>query len=64
MLLIAWNIANALPRVIAPVVAGPLIDTFARLHQPVLGFQLLFAVAMVYCLLGTVTVRYIRGVKR
>jgi len=59
-----WNIANALPRVIAPVVAGPLIDTFARLHQPVLGFQLLFAVAIVYCLLGTVTVRYIRGVKR
>jgi len=59
-----WNIANALPRVIAPVVAGPLIDTFARLHQPVLGFQLLFAVTMVYCLLGTVTVRYIRGVKR
>jgi MFS family permease len=59
-----WNIANALPRVLAPVVAGPLIDTFTRLHQPVLGFQFLFAVAIVYCLIGTVTVRYIRGVKR
>jgi MFS family permease len=58
-----WNIANALPGLLAPVIAGPLIDTFAGLHQPVLGFQLLFAVAIVYCLIGTVTVRYIRGVK-
>jgi MFS family permease len=58
-----WNISNALPRLLAPVIAGPLIDTFAGLHQPVLGFQLLFAVAIVYCLIGTVTVRYIRGVK-
>src|SRR5712692_9954630 len=59
-----WNISNSLPRLLAPIVAGPLIDTFAGLHQPVLGFQLLFAVAIVYCLIGTVTVRYIRGVKR
>jgi MFS family permease len=58
-----WNISNALPGLLAPVIAGPLIDTFAGLHQPVLGFQLLFAVAIVYCLIGTVTVRYIRGVK-
>ena len=34
------------------------------LHQPVFGFQFLFAVAIVYCLIGTITVRYIRGVKR
>ncbi|GAC1300236.1 MAG: hypothetical protein NVSMB27_40620 [Ktedonobacteraceae bacterium] len=58
-----WNISNALPRLLAPVIAGPLIDTFAGLHRPVLGFQLLFAVAVVCCLVGTVTVRYIRGVK-
>ena len=59
-----WNISLSLPQVIAPVLGGPLIDTFTRSGQPVLGFQLLFAMAIVYCILGTVTVRYIRGVKR
>jgi len=59
-----WNISLSLPQVIAPIIGGPLIDTFTRLHQPVLGFQLLFAISVVYCLLGTVTVRYIRGVKK
>jgi len=59
-----WNISLSLPQVIAPVVGGPLIDSFTRSGQPVLGFQLLFAMAIVYCLIGTVTVRYIRGVKR
>ena len=59
-----WNISLSLPQVIAPVIGGPLIDAFTRSHQPVLGFQLLFAMSIVYCLLGTVTVRYIRGVKR
>jgi len=59
-----WNISLSLPQVIAPVIGGPLIDTFTRSHQPVLGFQLLFAISVAYCLLGTVTVRYIRGVKK
>ncbi len=59
-----WNISLSLPQVIAPIVGGPLIDAFTRSHQPVLGFQLLFAIAVVYCLIGTVTVRFIRGVKR
>ena len=59
-----WNISNSLPQIIAPVVGGPLIDTFAGLHRPLLGFQILFTIAIVYCLIGTVTVRYIRGVKR
>ncbi len=59
-----WNISLSLPQVIAPVIGGPLIDTFTRAHHPVLGYQLLFGMAVVYCLLGTVTVRYIRGVKR
>ena len=59
-----WNISQSLPQVIAPVIGGPLIDSFTRAHQPVLGFQLLFAMAILYCLIGTVTVRYIRGVKR
>ena len=36
--------------------------TTQQTGQPSKGTQL--AVAIVYCLLGTVTVRYIRGVKR
>ena len=59
-----WNIALSLPQVIAPVLGGPLIDSFTRSGNPVLGFQLLFSMAIIYCVIGTVTVRYIRGVKR
>lgn len=59
-----WNIALSLPQVIAPVLGGPLIDSFTRSGNPVLGFQLLFTMAIIYCVVGTVTVRYIRGVKR
>lgn len=58
-----WNISLSLPQVIAPVIGGPLIDAFTRAHHPVLGYQLLFGMAVVYCLLGTIAVRYIRGVK-
>ena len=59
-----WNIALSLPQVIAPVLGGPLIDTFTRAGNPVLGYQLLFSMAIIYCVIGTVTVRFIRGVKR
>ena len=59
-----WNIALSLPQVIAPVLGGPLIDTFTRAGNPVLGYQLLFSMAILYCVIGTVTVRFIRGVKR
>jgi MFS family permease len=59
-----WNIALSLPQVLAPVLGGPLIDAFTRAGNPVLGFQLLFTMAIVYCVIGTVTVRYIRGVPR
>ena len=59
-----WNISQSLPQVIAPVIGGPLLDHFTKSGPPVLGFQLLFGMAIVYCLLGTVTVRYIRGIKK
>lgn len=58
-----WNISLAIPQIVAPVLGGPLIDTFTRQGHPALGFQLLFAIAVVYCVLSTVAVRYIRGVK-
>jgi MFS family permease len=59
-----WNISLSLPQVIAPVIGGPLIDTFTKAGNPVLGYQVIFGLAIVYCLIGTVTVRYIRGVKK
>jgi len=58
-----WNISQSLPQVIAPVIGGPLLDSFTKSGHPVIGFQLLFGMAIVYCLVGTVTVRYIKGVK-
>ncbi len=58
-----WNISLAVPQIIAPVLGGPLIDMLTRQGHPVLGFQLLFALAIVYCVLSTIAVRYIRGVK-
>ena len=59
-----WNIALSLPQVIAPVVGGPLIDSFTRAGDAVLGYQLLFALAIAYCVIGTVTVRFIKGVAK
>ena len=59
-----WNIALSLPQVVAPVLGGPLIDTFTRSGHAVVGYQLLFAMAIIYCLLGTVTVRFIKSVRR
>jgi MFS family permease len=58
-----WNISLAIPQIIAPVLGGPLIDSFTRQGHAAYGFQLLFAIAVVYCVLSTVAVRYIRGVK-
>ena len=59
-----WNISLSLPQVIAPVIGGPIIDSFTRSGNSVAGYQAIFIMAIVYCLIGTVTVRYIRGVKR
>ena len=58
-----WNISLSLPQVIAPIIGGFLIDYFTRTGNPILCFQLLFAMSIAYCLIGTVTVRFIRGVK-
>lgn len=59
-----WNVALSLPQVIAPVLGGPIIDSFTRAGQPVQGYQVLFGMAIFYCIVGTVTVRFIRGVKK
>ena len=59
-----WNVSLSLPQVIAPVIGGPIIDSFTRSGNSAAGYQVIFIMAIVYCLIGTVTVRYIKGVKR
>ena len=59
-----WNISLSLPGVVAPVIGGPIIGSFVRSGHPIVGYQVLFAMAIVYCLIGTVAVRYVRGVKK
>jgi MFS family permease len=56
-----WNVALSLSQVIAPVLGGPLLDTFTRAGNPVLGYQVIFTMSIIYCIIGTVTVRFIRG---
>ncbi len=59
-----WNISLSLPQVIAPILGGPLIDHFTATHQPILGYQVLFGMSIIYCLIGTAAVSFIRGVKK
>jgi MFS family permease len=59
-----WNIAISMAQVIAPVIGGPIIDSFTQAGHPVQGFQVLFSMAIIYCVIGTVTVHFIRSVKK
>ena len=59
-----WNIALTLPQVFAVVFGGWLLALGVLLRQPTFGYTLLFVWFVVFCVLGTVTVRYIRGVAR
>jgi MFS family permease len=59
-----WNIALTLPQVMAFVVGGLLIAFGARIGNLGFGYTLLFACLVAFCVLGTITVRFIRGVKR
>ncbi|BCL84461.1 MFS transporter [Ktedonobacteria bacterium brp13] len=58
-----WNVALSLSQVMAPILGGPLLDAFAHAGHPVLGYQVLFSMAILYCVIGTVTVRFIRGIR-
>jgi MFS family permease len=62
-----WHVSFTLPQVLAVPIGGVLLDTFQRVGRaaslPNLGYTVLFALAFVYFLLGTVLVRQVRGVK-
>ncbi len=65
-----WNIALTSPQVIAYIVGAYAIvafnagGIFAIGGQPHFGYTMLFVLLVLYALLGTVTVRFIKGVRR
>jgi MFS family permease len=62
-----WHIAFTLPQVVATPIAGVLLDLFqkqgAAVGLPNLGYSVIFGLAFVYFLLGTVLVRQVKGAK-
>jgi len=62
-----WHVAMVLPQVIATPVAGFLLDNFQRVGKaqniPNLGYTVIFAVAVVFFILGTVFVKQIKKVR-
>ena len=57
-----WGIANTLPQVLAPVIAGPLLDVFNR-TGPNRGYSVIFSLAIVEVMLGSVFVWKIKGTR-
>ncbi len=62
-----WHIAWTLPQIAAPLIAGILLDNFQvigkQAGQPTLGYTVIFLLAAVYLIFGTVLVRRVRKVK-
>jgi MFS family permease len=59
-----WNIGLTLPQVLAFVFGGWLLAFGVAQGNRNLGYTLLFTFLVIFCGLGTITVRFIRGVKR
>jgi MFS family permease len=62
-----WHVAMVLPQVIATPIAGALLDNFQRVgaaqNIPNLGYTIIFLMAVVYFVLGTVFVKQIKKVR-
>jgi hypothetical protein len=62
-----WHVALTLPQVISTPIAGYLLDRFqivgGNVGYPNLGYTVIFTLATVYFILGTVFVRNIRKVR-
>lgn len=62
-----WHVAIVLPQVIATPIAGFLLDSFQQVgaarNLPNLGYTVIFILAFVYFILGTVFVKQIKGVR-
>lgn len=55
-----WGIADTLPQVIAPLIAGPIAYAINTQVAMGAGYRALMALAMVYWALGTVVIRFVR----
>ncbi|MHB9134550.1 MAG: MFS transporter [Armatimonadota bacterium] len=62
-----WHVASTFPQVLAPLIAGKLLDIFQGVGKahglPTLGYTVIFLVAFVYFILGTILVSKIKGVR-
>jgi MFS family permease len=62
-----WHVSFTLPQVLAVPIGGILLDTFQRvgrgIDRPNLGYTVLFSLAFVYFVLGTVLVRQVKGAR-
>jgi Na+/melibiose symporter-like transporter len=58
-----WNIGLTIPQVFAVIFGGWLVLLGGMFAIPNLGYTFLFIAFVVFCLAGTVTVRYIKGVR-
>jgi MFS family permease len=58
-----WNIGITIPQVIAAVFGGWMLALGVILGAPSFGYTLLFVSFVAFCVLGTVTVRYIKGAR-
>ena len=62
-----WHVADVLPQIVATPVAGVLLDNFQRIGKadniPNLGYTVIFLMAVVFFILGTVFVSKIKGVR-
>lgn len=59
-----WNIGLTLPQVLSAILGGAFLAFGASIGQKSLGYTLLFVSFVLFCVLGTVTIRFIKGVKR
>lgn len=55
-----WGIADTLPQVVAPLIAGPVAYSINTQVGMGAGYRVLMLLAMVYWAVGTVVIRYIR----
>jgi len=62
-----WHVASTFPQVIAPFIAGGLLDHFQHIGHahglPTLGYTVIFMLAFVYFILGTVLVSKVKGAR-
>jgi Na+/melibiose symporter-like transporter len=59
-----WNIGLTIPQVLAAIFGGALLALGASIGEKQLGYTFLFVWFVIFCVAGTVTVRFIKGVKR